>query len=639
MPPPNNRFSKAVVLSSLIGLGAGAALGYQLKPKPSPAVPPALTSPPSGPDASAKAAVPAPPYDMQLVVKGGFPALAEFEAWLASASCDEVSRLLLDPVMNGHPYHPPPSALLVQRFGEFSVEDRFSGLKKFLRGKQKIGNYALLDVLSDLAHDTLPRRAAEMKELFKLGSQLKSHSIGSALADWAVKDFTAAAAFAGQIEGTGKDEILPYLIGGLADRDLALAQQEALKGGEGQEEAVRSVAFRMGKKDLAAALDWLNAVGQTARGKYGSGGAYQSAVMAACGVDGAAVAQLIVDRPGLFEGDGGTGLVGEVFKNWASTDAAAASAWLASHSLPELHQEAALKQLEQARQANLPLDAAIAEVRGLPLEDRAECVRLLTDRLVADDPAQAMTRLASLLPEGAMSGKAAEQLMGRLPAEFLAQAVRQFPEVLEGMNEFGSLMDRLTQLSEGSLAELLPHLPEKARDVLQQQVLQNVLATDPDRAVQMVESMKKESLDSFAGSSIAVHLAGSDPQKAAGWVEAFPEGPNREWAAQNLVANWAKYDPDAAVAWLETLPQGRSRDRAALEAAKIQGVTGNHESALALAAGLGNAKEREEATGFALQRLWNRDPAGGATALSGSGLAAEQQAAVEKKLKQGGFGY
>jgi hypothetical protein len=68
------------------------------------------------------------------------------------------------------------------------------------------------------------------------------------------------------------------------------------------------------------------------------------------------------------------------------------------------------------------------------------------------------------------------------------------------------------------------------------------------------------------------------------------------------------------------------------------GVIGNHESALALAAGPGTAREREQATGFALQRLWNRDPAA-ATALSGSGLAPEQQAALGKKLQQGGFGY
>ncbi|MES2469076.1 MAG: hypothetical protein V4675_17350 [Verrucomicrobiota bacterium] len=638
MPPPNNRCSKALVFSSLIGLGAGAALGYQLKPKPSPAVPPALTSPPRGSDASDKTAAQARPYDMPLVVEGGFPALAEFEAWLASASCDEVSRLLLDPAWNGHP-HPPLSALLVQRFGEFSVEDRFGCLQKLLAGKEKIGNYALLDVLSDLARDTLPRRAAEMKDLFKLGEQLNPHSLGTALADWAAEDFAAAAAFAAQIEGHGNERIMASLIGGLADRDLPLAQREALKTGKGQEEAVRSVANRMGKKDLAAALDWLNANGQTGRGKYGIGGPYQSAVWAACGVDSAAVAQLIVDRPGLFEGDGGAGLVGEVFKQWASTDSTAATAWLASHSLPEVHREAALKQLEQVRQANLPLDAALAEVRNLPPEARAERAALLADRLVADDPAQAAARFASLLPEGAMTAKAAEAFMERLPTEFFAQAVRQFSGVLEGMNQYGSLKDRLSFLPEKDLEELMPQLPGKTRAMVRQEVLQNALSTDPDRAVQMAEGMTKESLDPFAGSSIAVHLAGSDPQKAAGWVEAFPEGPSREWAAQNLVANWTKYDPDAAVAWLETLPPGRSRDRAALEAAKIQGVTGNHESALALAAGLGNAKEREEATGFALQRLWNRDPAGGASALSGSGLAAEQQAAVEKKLKQGGFGY
>ena len=640
MPPSNNRFSKAVVFSPLIGLGAGAALGYLLaaSPPPRPVVPPALTSPVPVKDSSAKVVAPAPPYDLLLVTKGGFQSLADFESWLASASCDEVSRLLLDPALSVTPY-PPISALIVLRYGEFSVEERFSGLQKLLAGKEKIGNYHLLVVLSDLAHDTLPRRAAEMRDLFKLGSQLEIHSIGAALADWAARDFAAAAAFARQIEGVGMDDILGSLIGSLAHRDLPLAQREALKAGRGQEKAVRKVAFRMAEKDLAAALDWLNANGQTARGKYGSGGAYQTAVMAACSVNGAAVAQLIVDRPGLFEGDGGTGLVGNVFKQWAATDPTAASAWLASHSLPELHHQAALKQLEEVRQSNLPLDAAIAEVRGLPPEERTERAQLLAARLVADDPASAMTRLASLLPEGAMFGKTAEPLIDRLPDEFLAQAFRQFPGIFKGLNEHGSLMYRLTQLPEGSLAELFPLLPEKDRELLEKKVLQNALSSDPDRALQIAEGMKKESLDPFAGSSIAVHLAGSDPQKAAAWVETFPEGPNREWAAQNLVANWAKYDPDAALAWLETLPPGRSRDRAATEAAKIQGMTGNHDSALALAAGLENAREREEATGFALQRLWNRDRAGGATALSGSGLAPEQQAALEKKLAQGGFSY
>ena len=640
MPPSNNRFSIAVVFSSLIGLGAGAVLGYRLMARPasSSAVIAAMPSPAPSPDVFAKAATPARPYNLHLVTEGGFHSLAEFEAWLTSASCDEVSRLLLDPALSVTPY-PPLTALMVRRYGEFSVEDRFECLQKLLARKEKITNYHLLVVLSDLARDTLPRRAAEMRDLFKLGTQLESHSIGLALADWAARDFAAAAAFARQIEGVGMDDILGSLIGSLADRDLPLAQREALKAGRGQEKAVRSVAFRMAKEDLAAALDWLNANGRGTRGGYGVGSAYQSAVTAACIVDCAAAAQLIVDRPGLFEGGGGMGLAGDVFKQWAATDPAAASAWLATHPLPELHHEAALKQLELVRQANLPLDAAIDEVRGLPTEERSERARQLADRLVADDPASAMARFASLLPKEAMSAKTAAQLMERLPAEFLPQAFRQFPGAFEGLHEHRSLMHRLTQLSEESLAELLPLLPEKVRDVLQQQVLQDVLVTDPDRAVQMVEGMKKEELDPFIVSSVAVHLAGADAQKAADWVAASPEGPSREWAAQNLIANWAKYDPDAAVAWLQTLPQGPSRDRAALEAAKIQGITGNYESSLALAAGLGNAKERAEATGFALQRLWTRDPATAANALSSSGLAPEQQADVEKKLQQGGFTY
>jgi len=256
---------------------------------------------------------------------------------------------------------------------------------------------------------------------------------------------------------------------------------------------------------------------------------------------------------------------------------------------------------------------------------------------VEDDPGRAVERLAELLPKTERSEKMLGNLLERLPTEYLLQAIRQFPELVGEFAKNGSMGERLFELPEAQTDEVLPLLPEKMREDVRKGQLQSAVTSDPDRAMKLVEGMNRDELDPFVSSTLAVRMAESDPQKAGAWVAEIAEGPAKEWAALNLVANWSNYDPGAAAAWLNTLPPGSSRDRAAVEAAKFQGMTGSPETALSLAAGIGNAGHRVEATGFALQRLWQRDPAAGAAVLSGSGLDAEQQVEVTKKLNAGGY--
>ena len=643
MRPENNHWRTAAF--SVAGLALGAVLGYQF-PTSAPVVlvggetnaGPAMAAP------STEAGKPRPPdspYEMEPVLKGGSQKIAEFEAWLSTASCDEVTKVMLDNGINTYPGSPPLNALLMRRFGEFSVDERFTCLQSNLRDKQKIQNYDLLEVFSDLAKDTLPRRAEEILELFKKGSQLNSYSIGNALGSWAAADFPAAIAFVGRIEGHGKDQVAERLIGNLAATDLALAQREAMKlpWASGGEDAFRAVAAHMAKTELIGTLDWLAKNGVPTSGRYGGSGPYHSAVMSAASADAAATAQLIMDQPGLFEGERGPQMVGDLFRQWAGRDPAAASAWLEAHPLSETHQKTATRALADLRWQKLTPDQALSEFSTLPGNEQVNRIGRLADKLVEDDPSRAVERLAALLPKTERSEKMLGNLLERLPAEYLPQAIRQFPEMVAEFAKTGSMKDRMFELPAEQMEEVLPLLPEKMREEVRKGQLRSAVISDPDLAMKLVEGMDRDQLDPFVSSTLGVRMAESDPQKAATWVAEIAEGPAKEWAALNLVANWAKYDPDTAVGWLETLPQGRSRDRAALEAAKIQGVTGNHETALMLAAGLGNAKERAEATGFALQQLWTRDPAAAANALSSSGLAPEQQADVEKKLQQGGFTY
>lgn len=644
MTPPKNNSHGPTVTAALAaaGLGLGGALGYIFQSPPAPSAPVTAASAASAAatpaPAPAEARTPPSPYDVPLLLKGSSRDLSEFEAWLRTATCDEVTRVLLDPLVNTYPGNTPLNELLVRRFREFSVNDRFTCLQKRLGDKVQINQYELLPIFSDLAKDTLPNRADEMLALFKKGNQLDDYSLATTLKDWAAADPAAALAFVDKLGNQG-NRLTGLIIAGLADKDPALASQLALKlpPGRARGEALRGVAANMAKKDLGAALDWLNQSGAWDRGN----GPYstdptEGVIGTAVNANPAAAAQLLVDRPGLFENQQGPRQVSALFRQWAGKDPAAVAAWLAAHPLSETHQKAAESALQQASLTRLPMDEALNAWAALPADARSGSLNDLTQRLMSEDPAHAVERLAAVLPQQERE-ETLGKLLAYLPAGDFSLAMPYLKELGSYIEKNSHIADRFSYLPADQLEAMIKGLPEKAADLVRAASLENMMDGDSGQALVMMGESGREKLDPFNASRLAVSLSETDPQKASEWVAGFPEGPGKEAATRNLVANWAKFDTPAATAWLQTLPPGPSRDRASLEVAKVQSMTGSSEAALTLASGIQDSGNRTQATGYALQTLWRKDPAAAASSLAASGLPPADQATLTEKLKTGAF--
>lgn len=625
--------SRSVAIS-LIGLALGAVLGYHLKSAPPTAAVPVSSAPinlsalPKTPEIGTEKCT--APFDPGPALAGGSLALAEFEAWLATASCDEVMREILDPAVNGYPGSSPVIALLVRRFRDFSVDARFATLHKHLTDGKKIYSLELLPILSDLAKATLPRRADEMQKLFKNGNQWDQTGIAIALQEWAAMDLPAALAFAGKVEKNHSGLIASLVLVQMGETNMERALQETLKLStpEGRSVALEGLAKRMGQDDLAVALDWLGQHGLS------PSNAASAAIRTAAAKDGASAAQLILDRPGFFEGEAGSKYVEDIFQTWAKRDPDAAAAWLEAHPLSERPRKAAEKALAETRWQSLSLDDALAEYPNLPDAIRKTNERGLADRLLAEDAEHAAERLISILPDSEKTGATVMKLLDQLPDSYLPDALGFLPHLAEVMKSNHNLAFRISLMPSSTLEELLP---DEVRGLVQSQVLDMASRSDPERAIAMIETMDPAKVSPSVFNDIAATLGQSDPQKAADWIQGFEEGPNKEWAAVNLVANWAKYDPDGATAWLKTLPPGLTRDHATVEAASMRALTGDHQSALTLAAGIADPVNRTEATGRALQQYWKQNPDAASTALSNSGLPAAQQTTVAKKLGKGDY--
>jgi hypothetical protein len=643
MSPPRAKFSPASAVLPLVALGLGAGLGYAFWPVPraipAPAAVTAPLLPKPAPLTHKKAEAVVAAYDLSQVVGKTSQHLAQFEAWLGSASCAQVASLLLNPSLNGYPGQPPLTELIVRRFAQFGVEERFACLQNVLSGEAKLSNYELLKIFSALAKDTLPNRAPEMAALFKKGSQLNDHSIADALNDWAASDLSAALAFV-QTLGQGSGSIVGTLIGRLAETDLPAAQQQALllAPGSGREGAISSIASTLAKKDVKSALEWLrqNNVGDQL-GAFGGDPFGTAMAAAASSPDPTAAAQLIRENPGLFEGSMGPYRVGQFFEAWAGRDSAAAAAWLEVHPLAEQHHNTALRALFQAKVASLPVDEAINQWQQLPEIARKHATYKIAERLAADDPATVLDRLATLVPADQRSEAMGQVLYMAIPPEHLSQVLRWLPEFAEFLEKNAHYAGQLSKLPAQELDEAMQKLPEKSRLQMQNALAEQVVHNDPERALALLPQIDRHSADPYVYSQIAVELANSDPAKAAAWVAGFEEGSSKEWASLNLVATWAKFDPDTATAWVEKLPAGNSRDRATLELAHLQGVSGGHEAALRLVAGVQDEGRRTEAAGLALQNLWRRDRSAAEAALAGLSLAPETRAELTAKLARGGF--
>ena len=97
---------------------------------------------------------------------------------------------------------------------------------------------------------------------------------------------------------------------------------------------------------------------------------------------------------------------------------------------------------------------------------------------------------------------------------------------------------------------------------LQMTVISNIANSDPDRAMQMAESIPQENLRDQLYATIVARKANEDPQQALQWMESISNSAQRQQAISQIVMTWHSKSPSQASSWVSSLPRGATRDDA-----------------------------------------------------------------------------
>lgn len=637
----DNRRLVAAVLGATALIG-GFALGWRIAPSPAQApraaaepAPPAKPPPPVPGYATTTKPL---PYDLSPLQNPSFQEIADFDAWLDGASCDQIWTLIEKRMPLHGPQYDTVIALLRERFRGFPADERLAILQKHIEPGKHLRAGLNAWICTDLLADLLPARPDDALYVVSLLPKASHAGLGPGLAEWAKHDFDAAAAFADSL-GSHGTRLLPTLIGYLAEVDLtdAQARTTALRNGAERDAALSAVGRQMARHDLGAAIAWLIENGGGQASDVNAAQNPMEAVLTTTAYrDPAAVAALALANPGIFEFSGGASSIERVFENWARRDIDAAAAWLHDNPLPERLQTRAEIALFNQRLFDMPDDSVVGAWRSLPEPAQKAVANEIVRRLATIDPATALDRVASVFPADQRS-KALGWALSYVPADDTAQLLRWLPDLAPHFAKNSHHYDRLSALPAAEFQQAMAVLPENDRRIFQENAAESLLSQDPERALAALPPVEPNKADPFLYSQIAVALLESNPEKAAAWVAGFQEGTSKEWAAHNLVANWGKFDPDAAAGWIEKLPAGPSRDRATVELAFLQGIAGEPHAALALAATVRDDARRIDAAGFALQRLWHRDRSAADAAMAAVRLTPDQKHNLTSRLAKGEF--
>lgn len=638
--PANRRIRAAS--GAIAALTAGIALGWWFTPPPAPppsvsAAPTASAKPP--PLATALTTDTFPPYHLHPLQNPSSQELAAFEAWLAGATCDEVWALVVDKAGVNDLPSPVVTALLIQRFRAFTAAERLALLKKAADPGKKFSDDRPLQIWLNLMTDLVPAQPEAAAFVAQHIADPGGYRTAVALADWARLDFDAALAFANSL-GIGQTSLLPRLIGYLAEVDMPAAQTHAtrLPAGPDRDQALAVVGHHLAVQDLTTAIIWMQ---ENGGGRPSGSNPFESPLgqmlSGAASRDASAVAAILLDHLGLFEGRSGDERVSHLFQAWAHQDAAAAAAWLQANPLPQGMQTTAEAALFRHRLMDLSQEEIVSAWRSQSEAVQQAVARTIALRLADGDPASVLDRVASAFPDNQRS-QALGWALFRVPPTESAQILRWLPDLVPHFKRNTGYDSWLREIPPDQWQQALARLPEADRHLFQERTAEGLLReNDPERAIAALPPVEPNKNDPFLYSHIASELAHTNPGKAAAWVAGFEEGSSKEWAALNLVATWGKFDPVSAAAWVEKLPPGHSRDRATVELAFLHGLTGGHADALDLAATVQDGDRRLDATGFAIQRLWLRDRAAAESALAASRLSPDQRSSLKTRLAMGDF--
>jgi len=318
-----------------------------------------------------------------------------------------------------------------------------------------------------------------------------------------------------------------------AEKDPAAAMQAALifTGGERPSEAGLAVLGVWAKRDLAGAMSWF---GQYAAADQLHQDARQLLVEAVlAGYDAASVVSWMessMPEPVRQE------LYGPLFRQWAKTDPAEASALLLRFADP-LHGNP-----ESAPMWN-----------DLVGQVAAQWANADVSRAVA---------WAGSLPDGPAKSHALKQVSYRW-AETDPAAAAAYAHSQGNYEMLTTVVGTWTDYDPGAASVWVAQLPAGAeRDQAMTSLAAAWAQKDPVAAANYAAGLPPGSAQDAAVISVVSAWAQTEPKTVLAWMRAFPEGPLRERAFHELLVPWAGSDLEGASAWLQTLPAGLRREEA-----------------------------------------------------------------------------
>ena len=313
--------------------------------------------------------------------------------------------------------------------------------------------------------------------------------------------------------------------------------------------------------------------------------------------DPAAALQMLEALPASQRGDWA---YPQVFSAWATDNPQAAAT--AAIQLPRAVRDSVIKNLAGTWADKDPI-AALAWASQLDVEStRRNAVQRIVDTWSGTDPAAAVAWVLQNYPP---TGN--ENTLGHPYANWMASAPND------------------------AIAWALALPAGQTHDGCVWQSIENLVTTDPQRAVELFRNNLPAKLRDQNAGWLAGRWADSDPAAAAAWAGQLPPGEWRDAALRQVAFYWAASDPAGAARWVDRVPAAQGRD-AVVVAYSEQTVEADPEAALVWAATIGDENMRKNSIVNLVTQWQKNDPAAARKWIAGSGLlTAEQKAGLLKK--------
>jgi hypothetical protein len=457
----------------------------------------------------------------------------------------------------------------------------------------------------------------------------------------------AALDFIGKLPPRAQADAKLTLAGMLAVQDLPKAQAECLKIPEGKDRNlfVSAVATVMAGTDPKAALEW---AGRHAKAVEDTMGGRPKNVIAeiirgAMINDPAKGAALLVENQSAFtnfSGNYSSMEASELFTAWAARDFKGAEAWLSTNPLGDELQRTAVRAVYTQRLDSQKEDsAAVSFYQNLPADLQADCADTLLRKVGAEGLPGGLEAFYKNLPQRGRSVFESE-LRSQMPKLSNEDRMRVLTILSKGQDARAGynymLSSALDNVPEAERDLLIAKLSGPMREELQAKQAREALQSgDLEKAKTLLGGITGNTKEVLAQSELAVGLADTDPAAAVTWVESLPEGKTRSTAAVNLAANWAKADLEAAAKWARGLPPESGRDAALKEIIEVQGLSGQIQPALELAATIRDESTRLTAVAAATRSAWFQNQTAARELLAGQNLTPEQTKKVIDRIESG----